>query len=214
MDPRSILGFAPVFHLFNFLIGARHARKTAVTEFVKPRPGERVLDCGCGTGDLRPFLGDVDYLGIDISNAYIRAARKRYGAPDRFLVMDIADAMLDHEPPFDLVMAFGFLHHLDDTQAKNFLQKAIRYLKPTGRFVSMEPCFSEDQSRSARYLIGKDRGQHPRNKSGYLELLQPLFTVIDAQLRHNLLRIPYTHILIGATAPILDTHENSEESET
>jgi SAM-dependent methyltransferase len=75
--------------------------------------GLRVLDIGCGLGDLVPYLhertgGDFDYLGIDLSPALVREATKLHGGPHaRFLAADILRA--DDVPAADLVVMSGAL---------------------------------------------------------------------------------------------------------
>lgn len=70
--------------------------------------GRSVLDVGCGLGDLYPVLKavyeDIDYTGIDVSGAYIAAAREKYSNA-HFEVMDFAD----HEGELDFVLASGAL---------------------------------------------------------------------------------------------------------
>ncbi len=64
-----------------------------------PRGG-RVLDLGCGLGDLVPFLdartgGDYEYLGVDLAPDLVVAAEDAYGGPRRrFVVGDIGDLVL------------------------------------------------------------------------------------------------------------------------
>ena len=59
---------------------------------------------------------------------------------------------MTEEAHYDLVLAWGVLHHLDDDQAGEFMSLARRGLKPTGRLVTLDPCYTDDQSRLARYL--------------------------------------------------------------
>lgn len=55
--------------------------------------GDSLLDYGCGIGDFRGFLSEmniqlVDYLGIDINNNYINLARKKYPNDNFELITD------------------------------------------------------------------------------------------------------------------------------
>ncbi|MCZ2207908.1 hypothetical protein, partial [Cylindrospermopsis raciborskii] len=58
-----------------------------------------------------------------------------------------------------------------------------------------------NQSPIARWIISKDRGQNVRDEKGYLNLAYNLFPppYTSCNIRHNLLRIPYTHIIIEST---------------
>ena len=92
-----------------------------VEEIVEDRRGEgrlAVLDLGCGNGRLGRFLaerwgGRLDYLGVDASGPMLEIARELGGG--RFLRRDLlAPGALEELPtgPFDLVAAFGLLHHV------------------------------------------------------------------------------------------------------
>ena len=60
------------------------------------------------------FSSEVDYLGIDYSEDYIDAARHRFGGRGRFLVADVGSLGSHRLDDFDVVLALGILHHLDD----------------------------------------------------------------------------------------------------
>jgi SAM-dependent methyltransferase len=47
---------------------------------------------------------------------------------------------------YDIVMAFGVLHHLDDAEGRELFRGARRALKPGGRFVTLDtPSFRNNQ---------------------------------------------------------------------
>ncbi|HEU5317088.1 MAG TPA: methyltransferase, partial [Chloroflexota bacterium] len=82
-------------------------------------PGARVLEVGCGVGDLlaavRPSFG----VGIDVSRAMIAEARRRHAssAPLHFYCADVHDlALASGAPPFDYVICSDLLGHLADIQ--------------------------------------------------------------------------------------------------
>ncbi len=73
-DPRRILSLPAAYRLFSNLVGGHRSRTECVTRYIRPRVSDRVLDCGCGPGDLCEYLPDVDYVGIDIDARYIAEA--------------------------------------------------------------------------------------------------------------------------------------------
>jgi ubiquinone/menaquinone biosynthesis C-methylase UbiE len=80
--------------------------------FVIPQ-GSRVLEIGCGTGQLLHALQPSYGLGIDLSPALITQARTQY--PDlHFEVMDVASLEVDE--PFDYVVLAGTVGYLADVQ--------------------------------------------------------------------------------------------------
>ncbi len=199
-DPRRILSLPAAYRLFSNLVGGHRSRTECVTRYIRPRVSDRVLDCGCGPGDLCEYLPDVDYVGIDIDARYIAEARSRFGGRATFRLGPLGEETMTEEAHYDLVLAWGVLHHLDDDQAGEFMSLARRGLKPTGRLVTLDPCYTDDQSRLARYLADKDRGQHVRSLEAWRHLVTPVFPSAVFHLRHDLLRIPYTHLIMECPA--------------
>jgi SAM-dependent methyltransferase len=154
------------------------------------------LDLGCGPGQILEDLPAVDYLGVDSSAKYIRAARARYGERARFLESSIRDAVLDSPGSYDLVMATGVLHHLDDEEGLALFRLARQALRPDGRLVTLDGCFQQGQSTVAAWLLRMDRGKFVRTRDEYIGLASRVFPHVEAQVRHDLLRVPYTHIIM------------------
>ncbi len=197
---RSILSIPAIYGLFGKLIGGPHSGTTLVKEYIRPKTGDKLLDIGCGPGDILRYLPEnVEYTGFDASHQYIEAAQKRYGNRATFICEQVNTTNLKEHSHFDIVLAIGVLHHLDDAEALQLFKIAHAALKNGGRLITMDGVFMEKQSPIARWIISKDRGQNVRTQEGYLELASQVFPNISTDIRHNLLRIPYTHFILECT---------------
>ncbi|MCI0457063.1 MAG: methyltransferase domain-containing protein [Gemmataceae bacterium] len=105
----------------------------ALLELLEPRPGERVLDLGCGTGHLTAQLAasGAEVVGIDRSAAMVEQARGAYPAL-RFEVADARDFTFPE--PFDAVFSNAVLHWVKEPE--RVIHCVRRALKPGGRFVA------------------------------------------------------------------------------
>lgn len=102
----------------------------AVLDWLDPKPGERILDFGCGDGVLteRLVARGAIVVGVDASAEQVAAARAR-GLDAR--VMD--GARLAFDQPFDAVFSNAALHWMQDPDA--VIEGVARALRPAGRFV-------------------------------------------------------------------------------
>ncbi|HEV8138248.1 MAG TPA: class I SAM-dependent methyltransferase [Pyrinomonadaceae bacterium] len=110
----------------------------AAANFANTR-GLRVLEIGCGLGtDGAQFAkAGADYTGVDLTNAAIELARKRFelfGLTGKFQVADAENLNFPDEL-FDVVYSHGVLHHTPDIDAA--VQEIHRVLKPGGRAIVM-----------------------------------------------------------------------------
>jgi SAM-dependent methyltransferase len=101
--------------------------------------GLKVLEIGCGLGtDGAQFArAGADYTGIDLTEASIGLARKRFelsGLKGEFRVAD-AEELDFADETFDLVYSHGVLHHTPDTEAA--VREIHRVLKAGGRAMVM-----------------------------------------------------------------------------
>jgi SAM-dependent methyltransferase len=200
MKPRDaiyfLLNFPSIYRLFRTIVRGDGCR-IYLSEYVQPVPGEKVLDIGCGPGDILEDLPAVDYLGFDVNPKYVEAAQKRFGRRGRFFCGDVGLTAIEQEAAsFDLVLATGVLHHLDDKHAVSLFKLARTALKPGARLVTYDGCFMAGQPKLARFVVGRDRGQYVREFAEYTKLAAEVFPQVRSFVRHDLLRIPYTHVIL------------------
>jgi trans-aconitate 2-methyltransferase len=147
---------------------------------LEPKRGERILDVGCGTGQLTAEIAasGVAVLGVDSSREMIESARKNH--PEvRF---EVADAtVLPFRQEFDAVFSNAALHWIRDQQSA--IVSIARALKPGGRYV-----FEMGGHRNLRTVL----------EAGYGALHS--MGVADP---HRLM--PWCFPSIGEYAPLLET---------
>jgi ubiquinone/menaquinone biosynthesis C-methylase UbiE len=77
-----------VYNVFSAAVGGNVLRRSLIQNHVRAKPGDKVIDIGCGSAQVLRYLPDVDYIGIDINQDYIAFARRTYGSKGTFLVGD------------------------------------------------------------------------------------------------------------------------------
>lgn len=192
---RAVLSRPRVYDLWSRLVGSRQGRTKLVSEHVRPWPNARVLDLGCGTGELLDYLGEVQYFGVDINPQYISHARARYGDRGEFRVGDASSVDLAGRE-FDLAVSLGVVHHLDNEGASRMLRLAAGGLTPDGRMITLDGAFVSTQRRAASFVIAHDRGNHVRTPDDYVALASTWFAEVQPFIREDLIRIPYTHCVL------------------
>ena len=120
------------------------------------RPGDRVLDLGCGAGILGRELAKrrivSSYVGIDFVRSALALARV---SGLTIVTADLSQRLPLASSQFDLVFAVEIIEHLVDTDA--FLQETRRVLMPSGRLVLTTP---NAASLGRRVLLAMGRNPH------------------------------------------------------
>lgn len=107
-------------------------------------PETRILDLGCGNGELWQQLAAKGhhgaYTGLDFSQRLLEYARANNPTPQqaRFLPTDLTTPSWDSplSGPFDHIIAFAVLHHIPGNDLRErILRKVHHLIQPAGRFV-------------------------------------------------------------------------------
>jgi demethylmenaquinone methyltransferase / 2-methoxy-6-polyprenyl-1,4-benzoquinol methylase len=129
---------APVYDVMNRVMTAgldQRWRRATVREAV--RPGDRVLDACCGTGDLAVVAreaGAGSVVGVDFSERMLERARRK--APDLEWVQADVLALPFEDGSFDsAVVGFG-VRNVEDLEAG--IRELRRVLRPGGRLGILE----------------------------------------------------------------------------
>lgn len=103
-----------------------------VVELLDPQKGERIVDLGCGSGQLTAEIAarGASVIGIDRSEEMIAQARANFSEID-FRIADATTFEIDGEA--DAVFSNAALHWIKD--ARGAIDRVWRALKPGGRFV-------------------------------------------------------------------------------
>jgi trans-aconitate methyltransferase len=102
-------------------------------QLLDPKPGERILDLGCGTGQLTQKIAEhgADVVGLDASPEMIGQARQNFPSL-RFLLQDAANMNFREE--FDAIFSNAALHWMLD--APSVAKGMFRALRKGGRMVA------------------------------------------------------------------------------
>ena len=120
----------------NSLEQAQSDKKAHIAAKLDLKPGQRVLDIGCGWGGMALYLNrvaDVDVLGITLSEEQLKVARRRAeeaGVSDR-----VRFGLVDnrhHEGGLDRIGSVGMLEHVGARHYDEFFAKCRSLLKADG----------------------------------------------------------------------------------
>jgi len=196
----SILESPVVYEAFHTLIGARRWMHQFVSETIRPKPGDHVLDIGCGPGALLNYLpADVTYTGIDYSEASIARARRKHNGRGHFICADVDGLSRQQLAPVSIAVAIGTLHHLDDDAAIAMLRATASILERDGRLIAVDPCFHPDQNLLERTMAKLDRGAHVRPFEQYSELCGRVFAKLVAEFQRSPSFVPHSMCIIQAS---------------
>lgn len=131
--------FLPLYDPIASLMGFNRARHELISQ-ANIKPGQHILDIGCGTGtfvvQLKRRDASLQVTGLDPDpKALHRAKTKvRRAAVAAQLDEGFADELPYQESSFDLVFSSFMFHHLEGEDREKTMKEVLRVLKPGGSF--------------------------------------------------------------------------------
>jgi cyclopropane-fatty-acyl-phospholipid synthase len=134
------------------LDAAQAAKFEHICRKLRLRPGERLLDIGCGWGGLVVYAAEkygVQATGITLSRPQAEygqdwIARAGLTGRVRIEVRDYRD--LDPAEPFDKIVSVGMFEHVGRAKLPAYFQRAFRLLRPGGLFLNHGIAAQKEQS--------------------------------------------------------------------
>jgi len=136
------------------LDAAQEAKLDMICRKLDLKPGERVLDIGCGWGSFMRYAAEhygVSCVGVTISKEQVALGRENCkGLPVTFRLQDYRDL----DEPFDKIVSIGMFEHVGHKNYDTYMRVARRCLKPDGLFL-LHTITSSDQVPSPDEWIDK-----------------------------------------------------------
>ncbi len=114
---------------------AQEAKLDLVCQKLNLKPGQKILDIGCGWGSFAKFAAErygVEVVGITVSKEQAKLAQELcLGLPVKILLKDYRDL----NEKFDHIVSLGMFEHVGPKNYRNFMQIVRRSLKDNGLFL-------------------------------------------------------------------------------
>ncbi len=150
----------------------------AVVEASDVRPGDDVLDLGCGTGQISLPLAvrGARVVAVDVSPEMTRRLREeasRRGVCGVDVVTLPIEALDLPRQSADLVVTSYALHHLRDGDKARVVARAFEWLRPGGRLVVADMMFGRGASRQDRAVLrSKVRALASKGPGGWWRIVK------------------------------------------
>ena len=173
----TLLAHPEIYRIIQCVAGTARSRERIAKQYIQAKTGDRILDIGCGTADILDHLPKgIKYVGFDMNANYIKAAKQRYGSRGAFYCSTFSFKAVTMKGEFDITLAQNLIHHLDDTNVATLYEAMKCVLKIGGRAITIDPCYTTEQSRLARWITSLDRGDHIRTPTEYDQLAAATFS--------------------------------------
>lgn len=178
-----------------FVAQKRSAVLRAMSEELNSKNKLKVLDAGCGTGQLTPMFLDTtkyEYTGVDNDINTIKYASFLFPTYN-FMVVDIREN-LPFKNKYDLIIVQSVFHHMAQNDVRRTLQTMKHVLDVSGEIIIQDIVHPENLSKKEmllqKQLIRYDRGSYCRAAHELESLASEIFHIKDAfNFNLNFLRL-------------------------
>jgi 2-polyprenyl-3-methyl-5-hydroxy-6-metoxy-1,4-benzoquinol methylase len=111
-----------------------------IFNLIKPHLGERILEVGCGTGNMIRHLMDKDILGVDIDPSYLQIARHKFKNKKNisFKLFDLEKGLKSFKKfKADTIVCINVLEHIEKDD--KFIGECESILSPGGKIILFAP---------------------------------------------------------------------------
>lgn len=142
LDPNMVYSCGYFLNADDPIEKAQMEKMNYICKKLRLRPGQRLLDIGCGWGGLVICAAQnfgVDATGITLSKPQADYANQRIaelGLSDRCRVLVQDYRQVSEAEPYDRLVSVGMFEHVGRTLLKQYFEKAYRLLKPHGVFLN------------------------------------------------------------------------------
>lgn len=178
-------------------------------EALRRTPTRRVLDLGCGYGEMLSMLPPgLELVGAEINPLALAEARRRN--PGALIVQADAAALPFAPASFDLVICSEVLEHVDDPQA---LAEALhRIIRPGGHICLSVP--NETITTIGRFVLGKRPCKSPAHKTAFTPALLARTLGANPVLKANSPFAPLPFAVSSNTVGLFEArHQEAEKAE-
>lgn len=178
---------------------------------VQRQPGLRVIDLGCGSGELTAWLhnelGAAETLGIDTSEAMLAQSEAHARPGLRFERMDILEAVDAYAGQFDVVFSNAALQWI--TGHETLFPRIARLAKPGGQLAVQMPANGGHVSHRSAAVVAQEepfrgaldgwvREDPVRGPEWYAALLHDVVGLAEQRVRLEV----YGHVLAETRAVV------------
>jgi ubiquinone/menaquinone biosynthesis C-methylase UbiE len=196
------LRFKALTRFFDPLVGVAMPErrfKGALVAQARPRPGQRILDVGCGTGTLALMVKTVEpeanVVGLDADPEILERARaKAEGAGIELeLTPGMSTSMPYPDESFDLVLSTLFFHHLDPAGKRETAREITRVLRRGGELHVADWGRPSDPLMAAAFLGVRAFDGFANTRDNYRGALPGIFehSGLDRAQQTEQLRTPF-----------------------
>lgn len=142
LDPTMTYSCAYFKDAANSLAQAQQDKLEHICRKLRLKPGQRLLDIGCGWGGLAIYAAThygVEVLGITLSHAQAELANQRVaeaGLQGKVRIIEKDYRELNEKGGFDVLVSVGMFEHVGAANLQTYFKKALDLLKPGGVFLN------------------------------------------------------------------------------